>query len=125
MSKLNEMQLKFVSEYLKTSSPTASAIAAGYAPAGAKSQAYQLLRNPKIKAELQRVQALVQEEGVYNLKKALADAEEAYQVAKANENAAAMTAAATLKAKLSGLMVDRSEVKQIGFMINITGYDDS
>lgn len=118
------MQQKFVAEYLRTSQPRASAVSAGYGEKNAKSMAYQLLKHPLVKVEIEKARALVQEEGIYNLKKAMADADEAYQVAKEKNNPAAMTAAATLKAKLSGLMVERSEVKSVGFQIVISGYED-
>lgn len=121
---LNPQQMKFVVEYLKTNVGKSSAIAAGYAAGSASSKASQLLRNKLVIEEIKKTQTLIQNEGIYNLKKAMEDADRAYEIARANCNAAAMTSAATLKAKLAGLMVERSEVKQIGFQIVIKGYDE-
>lgn len=122
---LNPQQEKFVSEYLRTNSPKQAAISAGYAEGSASSKACQLMKHPKVISAIQRAQTLIQQEGIYNLKKAMEDADAAYEMARLKKNAAGMTAAATLKAKLSGLMVERSEVKQVGFQIVIKGFDDS
>ncbi len=124
MTELKPQQAKFVSEYLRTGNQREAAIAAGYAQGSASSKACQLMKHPKVIEAIKEAQQAIQDEGIYNLKKAMADADAAYEMAKLKKNAAGMTAAATLKAKLAGLMVDRSEVKQIGFQINITGYDE-
>lgn len=121
---LTELQQKFVFEYLKTGDSRRAAIAAGYSESTAGPAGSRLLNHPEVSQLINGSQTKIQEKGIYNLEKALEQAEDAYQVAKKKGNGAAMTAAATLKSKLSGLMIDRSEVKQVGFQINITGYDD-
>jgi phage terminase small subunit len=120
---LTPQQQKFVTEYLRSGNAKEATLIAGYSEKSARSMSYQLLKIPIIMAEIKKAQDTIQSEGVYNLKKALADADDAYEMARLKKNSAGMTAAATLKAKLSGLMIDRSEVKQVGFSIIIEGYD--
>lgn len=45
---LNNMQIKFCHEYILDFKQTAAAIRAGYSVAGAKQQAYKLMRNPRV-----------------------------------------------------------------------------
>ena len=47
----------------------------------------------------------------YGLEQAMAEAEEAFMVARGKENGGAMVAAVTLRAKLHGLLVERKEIK--------------
>lgn len=61
---------------------------------------------------------------VHNLEKAMAEAEEAMRFAKETENANAYVKAVEHRAKLNGLLVDRQEVKQVGFTIQIAGIYD-
>lgn len=121
---LSIQQQKFVTEYLKSWDARSATLLAGYAEKSARSMSYQLLKIPGIAAEIKKAQDAIQQEGIYNLEKAMKDADAAYEMAKLKKNAAGMTAAATLKAKLAGLMVDRSEVKQVGFQIVISGYEE-
>lgn len=120
--KLTEQQQIFVTEYLKTGEVTGSARAAGYS--GPETQGSRLLKNPFVRAEIEEARKAVVEEGSFTLKKALAEADAAYAVAEEKGNAAGMVAATTLKTKLTGMWVDKSEVFSAGFSINISGYDD-
>lgn len=47
----------------------------------------------------------------YGLEEAMREADDALKVSKSKENGGAMVAAVTLRAKLSGLLVERKEVK--------------
>lgn len=58
---LNGRQKKFVNAYLKEPNGTKAAISAGYSKNGAEVQAHGLLRNPKIKAEIDKAQAKASE----------------------------------------------------------------
>ena len=53
-NELNAKQRKFINEYLKTGQKAKSAVRAGYSPRSAHAHASYLLRNDKIKAELER-----------------------------------------------------------------------
>lgn len=121
---LNPMQLRFVAEYLKCGVGSQAALAAGYKKSGASAAASALLQNPLVRAELERVRSSVLEEAKYNYARAMGECDEGIAFARETENAAAMAKFVELKTKLSGLLVDRSEVKQVGFQINIGGLDE-
>lgn len=57
----------------------------------------------------------------YGLAEAMAEAADAMDVSRSKENGGAMVAAVTLRAKLSGLLVDRKEIK----VTTIQQMDDS
>lgn len=98
-------------------------VEAGYSPASARANVSTLLKHDQtilervsellaMRAKAQEIaQAVVAEELGYDLKAAMLEAREAFDVAKLKENGGAMVAAATLRAKLNGLLVDRSEVR--------------
>lgn len=124
--KLNPQQLRFISEYMSCGEGKAAAIKAGYKESGASAAAHALLKNPFVIEELDKIRqsALIIEEAKYNYKRAMEEADMAIAFARETENAAAMVKAIELKTKLSGLMIDRSEVKTAGFVINIGGMDE-
>ncbi len=59
--KLTGRQARFVDEYTTGMSATAAAIRAGYSPASASSQGYQLLQNPRVMDAIRTKQAEVRE----------------------------------------------------------------
>jgi phage terminase small subunit len=92
---------------------------AGYGPNMTAKQVHEeackLAANPKL---VQRIAELrkpvieeVQRQVKYDLFQAMKEAEEAFEVAKLKQNGGAMTAAATLRAKLNGLLVEKREIR--------------
>lgn len=73
--------------------------------------AHELMRDPKVSARVDELRAPVIAALQYGLKEAMQEAREAFEVARSKENGGAMTAAATLRAKLNGLLIDRSEIR--------------
>lgn len=124
--KLTPRQALFVSEYLKDSNGSRAAIAAGYSPLAAKQRAYELLHNsPEVVAEVDAARSELARAGVYNLKHAMDEADAAIRFAKETKNGNAFVKAVELKAKLSGLLIDRKDVRTLsGFKINIAGVDE-
>lgn len=91
-------------------------------PASVDNKASVLARSPGIQARVARlrepvVQA-VREQVAYNLAHAMQEAERALELAERIGNPGAMVAAAQLRAKLNGLLVERKEVSvtQMGNM---------
>ena len=74
-------------------------------------QVYAILENPKVRARIAELRRPLNDLTKYGLTEALADARDAFNVSKGKGNGGAMTAAATLMAKLHGLLVDRREVR--------------
>jgi phage terminase small subunit len=103
---LTNKQARFVAEYAKDGNGTRSAIAAGYAESSAHVTAYDLLRNPKIVAELdavhatalQRVQAL-QDEAIGSAEWIIRNAVETHNEARENGQYGPAISALALLAK--------------------------
>lgn len=74
-------------------------------------RASELMGNGEVAGRVQELRAPVVAELQYDLKTAMLEAEDAFKVAKTKENGGAMVAAVTLRAKLNGLLVERSEVR--------------
>ncbi|WP_167556096.1 terminase small subunit [Priestia flexa] len=63
--KLTKKQLGFIEAYLKEPNATRAALAAGYSPNNyhaASTSGYRMLKNAKIRAEIERLQALILQE---------------------------------------------------------------
>ena len=114
---LTEKQAKFVEEYLKTKDATLSAIVAGYAEGSAQSMGCQLLNHPEISSLINPSSTSDQPEN-FNLAKAMKEADEAYKLAKKNDDPSAMKNASEYKSKLHGMLKDSNKDER-NFTINI------
>jgi len=111
---LTPLQQAFVHEYAKApKNATAAAIAAGYSPRSARVQVYDLLRNPSVKAELDQVRERITQETVYDAASSFKEAGEALELARVNDDPHGMMKAIEHRAKLNGLLIDRSRVETI------------
>ena len=70
-----------------------------------------LAADHKVAIRLQELRQPVVEKLQYGLEEAMREADDALAVSKSKKNGGAMVAAVTLRAKLSGLLVERKEVK--------------
>jgi hypothetical protein len=109
---LNDRQQRFVFEIIRGSTATAAAIAAGYRPRSATSAGSRLLAEPGVRAAIDAGQAEIAREVSVSTKTLLAEAEAARALAERVENASAMIAAVQLKARLTGLIVDKPDPDQ-------------
>jgi phage terminase small subunit len=80
-------------------------------PETVQSKACLLMADGKVRARVDEIRAPVVEKVQYGLEQAMQEAAEAFLVAKGKENGGAMVAAVNLRAKLNGLLVDRSEIR--------------
>ena len=123
---LNPKHQKFAAEWVRTGVASAAAIAAGYNPRHARQEGHRLLKNPFVQEEINRLREEITESGKYNYEKAMSEALEAMKFAKATSNANAYVRAVEHRAKLSGLMIEKVDVRAaVGFQIKITGIDDA
>lgn len=80
-----------------------------------REKASRLMANEHISARVESLrkplQAMAEAKLAYGLEQAMREAMEAYNVALEKGNGGAMVAAATLRAKLNGLLIDRKEVR--------------
>ena len=108
---------KFIREYLKTDFNGAEAyrrVYPGHRPDIACVSACQLLRRPKVRERLQEVQAALIKRSDITVDKILTEYEEARKLAVKQEKPEAMLNASEKKAKLVGLLVNRTEVGNAG-----------
>ena len=125
-NKLNPRQERFVAEYLKDGNASRAAVAAGYSPKAAKDRGWNLLHeSPAVMNALEIARKEVAEKSKYNLEKAMNEAQEAIDFAKQTENANAYVKAVELRSKLNGLLIEKHDVRTVGFSINILGVSNS
>lgn len=126
--KLNHRQTLFVAAFLKHGNAAQAAREAGYNPETSNQTGYNLMnrdRYPAVTDAIKAAQKKVMEEGEYNLKKAMAECEDAMNFAKETKNANALAKAVELRTKLNGLLVEKHDIKQVGFHVNVNGIDFS
>lgn len=109
MADLNSKQSRFVQEYLVDNNGTQAAIRAGYSPNTAESQASRLLRNAKVRAEVEKGQRKVAKKLEITREKLLEMANAVYEAAMAEKQLAAANGAIKELGVLSGERVERSE----------------
>lgn len=124
MNNLRTKHAKFVEHYLKTGNGAQSAKIAGYSEKNAAQRASILLKSPQIQLALKEARAGSIVASSYSLDVAMKETDDCIEFARATKNANAMIKAIELKTKLNGLLIEKHEVKQAGFIINITGIDD-
>lgn len=119
---LSPKQIEFLKHYLATGNGMQSALKAGYAKGNASRTASLLINhNPAFQKALKAAREEAIKDGSYNLKKAMAEADEAISFAKETENANAFVKAVELKAKLNGLLIEKHELIRVPLEINIMG----
>ncbi len=81
-------------------------------PASINKEAKKLLtENPHITPRIDSLRKPVIQAAQYGLAEAMAEAADALEVAREKSNGGAMVAAVTLRAKLSGLLIDKKEIR--------------
>lgn len=112
--KLTAKQARFVSEYLIDSNATQAAIRAGYSPKTATVIGAQNLTKLNIAEAVKAGQAATAKRNDLTVDDLVKELEEARKVAELEGKGAPMVAATMGKAKLLGLIVDKSETKTEG-----------
>lgn len=119
---LTDKQARFVDEYLIDSNGAYAAIRAGYSEKTAPQKACALLKEPHIKAAIDKGRAKIAKRNDLTIDDLLAELEQARVAALTAENpqSSAAVAATMGKAKMLGLLIDRAETKTEGSIsINI------
>jgi phage terminase small subunit len=111
---LTDKQRKFVELYTRGKMDKVHAArAAGYQGSGANKAGSRLLKNPIVRRAIESIQAEGRTMAVYGLAEAMKEADEVCAFAKLHKNAMAYMKATELRAKLSGLLIDRVEVVEV------------
>ena len=104
-------QEKFVHEYLVDLNATQASIRAGYSEKTAYSIGCENLIKPEIQQAIQEEQKTSAERNKITIDEITTMHREAYQTAKEQKQAHAMTTTANNLAKLHGLIIDRSKIE--------------
>ena len=118
---LNERQLKWVERYLSHGDARRAAREAGYSDKNGGKTVSMLKNNPKIKEILAKARDKVVDKLGYTYEVAMEEAKAAADFAMLTKNANAFCKATELRAKLSGLLIERVQVDTVNFKINIAG----
>jgi hypothetical protein len=110
----------FVATFAKTGNVTQSLTAAGYSTISGIGT--DILRRPHVKAAIEAARLKVQNKIAYGLERAMTEAEEAIEFARQTDNANAYVKAVELRSKLNGLLVEKVDVRQSGFVLNIAAF---
>src|SRR5690348_13808092 len=87
-----------------------AALAAGYSPRSTAAM-YDAMKDPKVRAELQRLNEKLREKTVYDAEAAFREAGDAIEFAKQTNNATALCRAIELRSRLHGLLVDKQKIE--------------
>ena len=107
---LTDKQQRYVENLSRGMASRAAALAAGYAHSYAMVAAHRLGKKPAVVEALAAVRKEGMKMAAYGLVEAMREADEAAQFARQHKNPMAVVKAAELRAKLSGLLIDRVEV---------------
>ena len=110
-------QEKFAYAYVKHNGNGAEAALAAYGNSSrnaARVRSHRLLQKPHVKRKIEEIRTKMAKRSDITIEKILTDYQEALNIAKSQERASDMVAAATAQAKLVGLLRDRLETGQPG-----------
>lgn len=97
---------------------------AGYSPNSCSQQASQMLKRPEVIAKVAAFRKKTEEKALYNYGSAMEEAQRAMDFALQTDNASAFVKGVELRAKLTGLLIDRVDARVGHFQISIGGIDD-
>lgn len=110
---ITPQQSKFVEQYFKLGmNGKQAAIAAGYSPKIAAHRAHELLNTaPAVMAAVAEMRAEIRERGIYTVERAVADLDEQMALCRELEQCNALVRAQELKMKVSGLMIEKIDMR--------------
>lgn len=126
-SPLSERALKWVERFLLHGDGKLASVEAGY-QGDPFNRAKTLREDPRVRELLEKARTKAKETCVaaaaYNYAMAMAETEEALELARAKRSPGDMARLVELRAKLSGLLVEKSE-KAVSFRIEISGIGET
>lgn len=121
-----EKEAKFIEEVLRTGNASKSALAAGYSSKSIDSRAYRLMHeNPLVAKKLEEARKEVLKKMVYTLETAMKELDRAISFAYETKNANALAKMLEHRSKLHGLLIEKHDVRQSGFVLDLTGIQTS
>ena len=102
---------KFVEALLTGVSGAEAARRAGYSPSDARGRASALMKDPLVAQELEHRREKIREMTAYDVGRAMGELDAAMEFARETKNAGALAKTIELRTKLSGLMIERRDVR--------------
>jgi hypothetical protein len=107
--RLTDKQAQYV-RHLASGKPSRDAAkAAGYSDSYARVATHRLMKKPTVAQAIERIRVEGMKMAAYGVVEAMKEADDAAAFARANKNSMALVKACELRAKLSGLLIDRIE----------------
>lgn len=110
---LTDKQRAYVQHVAAGMDSRAAARSAGYSESFSKVAAHRLGKKPAVSKAIESIRAEGRTMAVYGLVEAMKEADDAAAFARQHKNPMALVKATELRAKLSGLLVDRVEVVEV------------
>lgn len=110
---LTERQEKYVRALASGMPSQEAALQAGFTRSYARVAATRLLAVPAVRTAIDEIKAEARKMAVYDLARAMAEAKEAIEFAKANKNAMAYAKLVEHRARLSGLLIERIHIETV------------
>jgi len=107
---LTDKQRAYVENISRSLSSREAALAAGYSPSFSRVAAHRLGKKSEVSKAIESIRAEGRTMAVYDLATAMREAEDVCAFAKLHKNAMAYGKNTELRAKLSGLLIDRVEI---------------
>ena len=104
-------EARYAAGIIKGLTKKQAAIEAGFSVSVAEHSANKIHEKPAVQAAIEQARTEIRAAGVYGHTEAMAEASEAIAFAKKHGNSMALVKAIELRSKLSGLLIDRAEVK--------------
>lgn len=118
---ISEREQVFIKAYLKCGSYTQAALAAGFTANEARKRGYLMAKRKPVAAAIAAAQAEVQKENVFDLKAAIVELDQRISAADKAKQHSAVAKMLELKMKAHGLLVEKFDVRQSGFSVEIIG----
>jgi len=116
---------KFVAVYMATQDKRRAVIEAGYGVKKPETTALRLLKKPNVRRAIDSLRLAVADKVAYEVKDALRELDETIAFAKKTGNATAYARAVELKARISGLIIEKKDMRvAAGFQVIVEGMDD-
>lgn len=122
---LTEREQLFIDAYLKGSTYADAARAAGVGDETARSKGYMMAKKPAVAAAIKAAQNTVAEKRAYDLEAAIKEIDQRITTASTAKQHSAVAKMMELKMKAHGLLVEKFDVRQSGFQVNIMGIPNS
>lgn len=104
-------EARYAAGIIKGLTKKQAAIEAGFSVSVAEHSANKIHEKPAVQAAIEQARTEIRAAAVYDHAQAMAEAGEAIAFAKKHGNSMALVKAIELRSKLSGLLIDRAEVK--------------